>query len=183
MNIYLRYFDNETLVSDIDQALIFLQSISDIVLDDYLVNDLQQFISSSVMYPKRYKVKNRAYFIVIKTTAATLEEFKEIGSQVHENEETVAIEKKTKQEIFLANNPGWYEVKINFKRVLTHPSTRKSQYCDTEFVVRTKADSIQECYNKVIDHLRSRADVDPRSQFPSIKGRHFECTYLGEELS
>lgn len=183
MNLYLRYFDNETLVSDVEQALSFLQSIPDIMVDDYLANDLRQFVEGSVMYPKRYKVKTRAYFIVIKTNATTLEEFKEIGAQGQELPENTNVEKQAKQSFFSTTNPGWYEATINFKRVITHPETRKSQYCDTEFVARVKADSIQECYNKIIDHLRSRADVDPRSQFPSIKGKQFACRFLGEDLN
>ena len=183
MNIYLRYFDNETLVSDVEQALDFLQSIPDIDVDDSMATDLRHFVESNVMYPKRYKVKTRAYFIVIKTTASSLEEFKEIGAIGHKANDIPTAEKRIRTESFTQQQLGWYEAAINFKRVLTHPITRKSQYLDTEFVAQVKAESIQDSYNKVIDHLRSRNDVDPRSQFPSIKGRNFTCTYLGEELT
>lgn len=182
MNIYLRYFENEILVQDVDQALAFLQSIPDIDVDDFMAEDLRSFVEGSVMYPKRYKVKARAYFIVIKTTAQTLEEFKEIGATAHDEDATL-MEKRPKAENFMAIQSGWYEANINFKRVLTHPISHKSQYVDTEFVARVKAESVKDCYNKVLNHLRSRQDIDPRSQFPSIKGRNFMCTFIGEELT
>ena len=33
--------------------------------------------------------------------------------------------------------------------------------------------------HRLIDHLRTRSDVDPRSQFPSPKGKNFQYEYLG----
>mgnify|MGYP007101855269 CR=1 FL=1 len=179
MNIYLRFFESEILVSSLSEAFDFLQSIPDIDVDEFLMNDLTQYIESDIMYPKRYKVRGRAYFIVIKTTASTLEEFKEIGLQAKETSRP-AEAKERAQDIFLAQNIGWYDATINFKRVVCLPQTQKFQYCDTTFKARLKACCIQECYDRVIDHLRSRGDIDPRSQFPSIKGRNFECVFLGE---
>jgi len=34
-----------------------------------------------------------------------------------------------------------------------------------------------DCYNRIVEHLRER--VDPRSQFPSAKGKNFKFKYLG----
>ena len=179
MNIYLRFFDSEILVNSLSEAIDFLQSIPEVDVDEFLVKDLTQYIESDVMYPKRYKVRGRAYFIVIKTMASTLEEFKEIGLQAKDpTRQSEAREKP--QDAFLIQNFGWYDATINFKRVVCLPQTQKCQYCDTTFKARLKASCIQECYDRVIDHLRSRGDIDPRSQFPSIKGKNFECVFLGD---
>lgn len=182
MNIYLRYFDRETLVHDFDDALAFLRSIPDIEIDGYLENDLKQFLESNVLYPKRYKVKSRAYFIVIKTVAETLEQFKEVGSSSRDVSVMRQVERKERQDLFLQIREGWYDVRLNFKRVVLIEEFKKCQYCDTDFHAQVWASCIQECYDKVVAHLRSRADVDDRSQFPSIKGKKFECVYIGEQL-
>ena len=60
--------------------------------------------------------------------------------------------------------------------VLT-PSTGKHEYRDTRFVARCKALSGADCYNRIVDYLRTR--VDNRSQFPSAKGKKFRFKYLG----
>ena len=72
---------------------------------------------------------------------------------------------------------GWYEGVLDFKRVQMVPGTGKFQYRDTRFVAQVKAYSGQDCYNRIIDHLRER--VDERSQFPSVKGKNFHFRYLG----
>jgi hypothetical protein len=73
---------------------------------------------------------------------------------------------------------GWYEGTIDFKRVQMVPGTGKFQYRDTRFVACCKAESGLECYNRIVDHLLGR--VDPRSQFPSAKGKNFKFRYLGD---
>ena len=40
MNLYLRYFNQETLVHNVDEALEFLNSIPDITVDDDMKQDL-----------------------------------------------------------------------------------------------------------------------------------------------
>jgi hypothetical protein len=72
---------------------------------------------------------------------------------------------------------GWYEGAIDFKRVQLVPGTGKFQYRDTHFVACVKALSGQDCYNRIVDHLRQR--VDDRSQFPSAKGKNFKFRFLG----
>ena len=42
-----------------------------------------------------------------------------------------------------------------------------------------QAYSAQDCYNRIIDYLQSREDIDPRSQFPSVKGKNFQYSYIG----
>ena len=177
MNLYIRYFDEETLVYSVEEALDFLASLGDVEINDYIRLELEKFMSSSAMYPKHIKVNQRSFFIAIKTTAATMEEFKAKGAGQSKPE-------KTAQKEALANyskpQPGWYAAKITFKRVIQNPETQKSQYVDTPFVCKLKAESVQECYDKVLAHLRDRQDVDPRSQFPSIKSPNFEFNFLGE---
>ena len=41
-------------------------------------NDIRDYVASDVFYPKRYKVRQRVYFIIIKTTAATMLDFKRV---------------------------------------------------------------------------------------------------------
>ena len=179
MNLYLRYFDSEVFAYTIEEAFDFLQSIPEVDLDEFLMADIAQYVESSNMYPKRYKVHGKAYFIIIKTTAANMEEFKNIGAASHDAQSDAA---KTKTDVFSDYNPGWYDGSIMFKRVIPIPQTQKFQYVDTFFVARVKAYSRQDCYNKIIDHLRSRNDIDTRSQFPSIKGKNFECVYRGMNI-
>ena len=72
MNLYLRYFDNETLVYNVEEAIDFLKSIPEIGMTPELEADVRDYIGSEVYYPKRYKVRPRVYFIIIKTEAATV---------------------------------------------------------------------------------------------------------------
>ncbi len=179
MNLYIRYFDEECVVSSVQEAFDFLSSIPGIVVDDYFMNDLKQYMESPMPYPKRYKVRPRVYFIVIKTMAQTLAEFKENGARqtvAVENPKDAVINRLTEEQI------GWYEGEVLFKRVISIPGTNKFQYKDTVFKARVKAHSPMECYSRIIDHLRARKDVDPRSQFPSSKGRNFRYQYLGMQL-
>lgn len=72
---------------------------------------------------------------------------------------------------------GWYEGELDFKRVVLIPGTGKHEYRDTVFVARCKAFSGIDCYNRIVEYLRTR--VDNRSQFPSAKGKKFHFKYLG----
>lgn len=81
MNLYIRYFDEECVVSSAEEAFDFLSSLPGITLDEAFVKDLRQYMDSPMPYPKRYKVRPRVYFIVIKTTATTLAEFKVNGGR------------------------------------------------------------------------------------------------------
>ena len=72
MNLYLRYFDNEVLVSTVDEAIDFLSSIPEIKMTPDLENDIREYVAADAYYPKRYKVRPRVYFIIIKTEATCL---------------------------------------------------------------------------------------------------------------
>lgn len=180
MNLYLRYFNKEILVKSVDEALDFLRSIPEIGLNQDLENDIRDYVASDVMFPKRYKIRQRVYFIVIKTTAETMTDFKqkkalrtpmqEMGNERRDLTANVS----TRLSEF---HPGWYEGELDFKRVVMIPATGKHEYRDTRFVVQCKANSGLDCYNRIVEHLRSR--VDHRSQFPSAKGKNFRFRYLG----
>ena len=180
MNLYLRYFDRETLVSTVDEAIDFLRSIEEIGMDPDLEADIREYAASDVFYPKRYKIHPRVYFIIIKTEAATMQDFKE-KKAVHPIDE-LPVKRMSPAVTRLSEiNPGWYEGSLDFKRVLLIPGTGKFQYRDTQFVACVKAESGQECYERIVDYLRDR--VGERSQFPSAKGKNFKFTYLGKAKS
>ena len=176
MNLYLRYFDGETLVSSVDEAIAFLSAIDEIGMNPVLEADIREYAASDVYYPKRYKVRPRIYFIIIKTEAQNMQDFKD-KKAVHAG--PVTSSKSTVPVLVRLNElrPGWYEGMIDFKRVLMVPGTGKFQYRDTQFIANVKAESGLDCYNRIVDYLRDR--VDDRSQFPSAKGKNFKFRYLG----
>ena len=182
MNLYLRYFDNEILVHNADDAIDFLRSIPEIGMNANIENDIRDYVASDVFYPKRYKVRQRVYFIIIKTTAATMLDFKQkkaLHTMPQQNTPVMDKRDLTTNVITRLNEerPGWYEGALDFKRVVMIPATGKHEYRDTHFVVQCKAMSGIDCYNRIVDHLRGR--VDTRSQFPSAKGKNFHFKYLG----
>ena len=179
MNLYIRYFDNETLVTNVDDAIDFLRSIPEVGMNPDLEADVREYAESEVYYPKRYKVRPRVYFIIIKTEAATMLDFK----QKKALRSTLAAEAEHREIVPPAiarlneERPGWYEASLDFKRVVMIPSTGKHEYRDTRFVAQLKANSAYDAYTRIVEHLRSR--VDSRSQFPSAKGKNFKFKYLG----
>ncbi len=180
MNLYVRYFDKEVLVPTVDEAIGFLRSIPDIDVTRDLEADIRDYAASEVFFPKRYKVRSHVYFIVIKTVAATMLDFKQ-KKAVRATVPQPQVDRHSLAENALTRlteeRPGWYEGSLDFKRVVLTPSTGKHEYRDTRFVARCKALSGADCYNRIVDYLRTR--VDNRSQFPSAKGKNFRFKYLG----
>ena len=179
MNLYLRYFDRETLVTNVDEAINFLADIPEIGMNPVLESDIRDYVASDVFYPKRYKIRPRVYFIIIKTDAANMQDFKE-KKAVHPLPPAASRDRGASPVVAKLNEVryGWYEGVLDFKRVLLVPGTGKFQYRDTHFVARVKAESGIDCYNRIVEHLQER--VDERSQFPSAKGKNFKFTYLGQ---
>jgi hypothetical protein len=176
MNLYLRYVDREALVNTVDEAIDFLRGIDEIAMNPVLEEDIRDYAASDVFYPKRYKIRPRVYFIIIKTDAPTMVDFKEKRAVRATNME----KERTSSPIIMKLNEeraGWYEGTIDFKRVQLVPGTGKFQYRDTHFVAVVKAMSGLDCYNRIVEHLRQR--VDDRSQFPSSKGKNFKFRYMG----
>ena len=178
MNLYLRYFDRETLVHTVDEAIAFLSEIEEVEMNPVLEADIREYAASEVFYPKRYKVRPRVYFIIIKTEAESMQDFKD-KKAIHNTAALVNTSKTATPALVRLNEerPGWYEGMIDFKRVLLVPGTGKYQYRDTQFIANVKANSGMECYNRIVDYLRER--VDEHSQFPSAKGKNFKFRYLG----
>jgi len=190
MNLYIRYFNDEIVATSVDEALNFIRGIQGFVVTPQFEADFRQYAEGNLPFPKRYKVRTRVYFIVIKTTATNLAEFKANGKtgQVIDEEALPADEPRERPMLHLKQQmqmrltdemPGWYEGTMCFKRVVRNNATGKFNYIDTTFVARVKAHSPMECYERIIDHLRTRSDVDQRSQYPSVKGKNFRYTYLG----
>lgn len=177
MNLYIRYFGQETLVTNVEDAIKFLSNIDEIGMTPVLEADIREYAESNVFYPKRYKVRPRIYFILIKTEAATMQDFKE--KKALRSNKMGEKQKPVSSAVVRLNEDmeGWYEGVMEFKRVAIVPSTGKFQYRDTQFVARCKATSGLDCYNRIVEHLRGR--VDSRSQFPSPKGKNFHFRYLG----
>ena len=181
MNLYLRYFNNETLVHTVEEALDFLRSISEIIVTPEMEDEIRDYVDSDVFYPKRYKVRPRVYFIIIKTEAKTMLDFKQKKAlRSNLNAETPQDKRDMVSPMVARLNeekPGWYEGSLEFKRVVMIPATGNFEYRDTLFVAQCKAVSGMECYERIVDHLRDI--VDSRSQFPSAKGKNFRFKYLG----
>ncbi len=180
MNLFLRYFDDETLVTSVDAAIDFLRSIDEIDVDPALEADIREYAASNVLYPKRYKIRSRVYFIIIKTVANTMQEFKEHRNQKKDGKDGEEVKvRPASAEILKLNEErfGWYEGDMLFKRVNYDPAKGKYRYLDTTFVANVKATSGMDCYNRIVSHLQER--VDSRSQFPSAKGKNFKFRFLG----
>ena len=173
MNYYIRYFDNEEFVYSIDEAIEFLSSIDEIEITEQMIAELKEYSTNDIFYPKRYKVHSRAYFIVIKTEAQNMQDFKD-KKALHPTDGTKRI--PVEQVKLVQAKTGWYEGTLTFKRVITNQNG-KCEYKDTEFIAQCIADSPQNCYDKIVEHLASR--VDKRSQFPAAKGKYFKYKFLG----
>lgn len=184
MNIYARFFDRDVLVYSVEELINFLSTIPDITITPQLENDIRVYVDSDICYPKRYKIRPRVYFILIKTNAETMAAFKANHKNASVNmrdsqSDNVAV-KDAKQTMLRREQPGWYRGSLLFKRVLPIPGTTKFRYQDAQFTAMVKANSPADCYQRLVDHLKSRADIDLRSQFPSVKGQNFRHTYCGD---
>ena len=180
-NLYIRYFDREVVVSTVEEAMDFLYSIKEIKIETNVAARIKSFMDSNNIYPFRLKVSYSNYVLFLKTEAQSIEEFKDIEMMRREQKPmTMADRKRTILDELKTPNPGWYEGSIMFKRVITIPSTGKCEYQDTTFTVRCKAESAMHCYERIIDNLKCRKDVDTRSQFPSAKSQNFTYKFLCE---
>lgn len=190
MNIYARYFDYDTLVYNLDELIAFLSSIPEIHVTPEMVEDMRAYIESDMPYPKRYKIRPRVYFILIKTTADSLATFKanrknklqnEPAADLSEEAAAAYAQKELRATQLAEEKRGWYRCTMQFKRVLPIPGTPKFQYQDSTLEVCALADTPQGCYDRMIAYLRGRKDIDPRSQFPSAKGQNFQFEFVGDK--
>lgn len=193
MNIYARYFNQEALLHNFDELMGFLSSIPEIPITQRMEEDVKEYLDSDMPYPKRYKIRPRVYFILIKTNADTMDEFKanhkeegELSQSGPTKPEMLAEPVYNKKDIKMVQlaeqRTGWYLGTIVFKRVIQISGTTKFRYQDTTFQAYVRATSGQECYNRIIEHLKNRSEVDLRSQFPSARGSNFTFEFVGNEL-
>lgn len=195
MNIYARYFDQDILVYSFDELMDFLSSIPEIPINQRLIDDIRAYVESDMPYPKRYKIRPRVYFILIKTLAQSMEEFKShrkdsgtesnaapVANPVGNAPENILNKKELKAAQLAEEIEGWYLGTIVFKRVIQIAATSKFRYQDTEFQAYVWAHSGAECYNRIITHLKGRSEIDLRSQFPSAKGSNFKFEFVGKNL-
>ena len=187
MNIYARYFDQETVVSSFEELISFLTSIPEINVTTELLDNVKAYIDSPLPYPKRYKLRPRVYFILIKTTAENIQEFKNNGIKEEDEENsTFSNTAQTYKEECISTlteiNPGGYKASITIKRMVLISELQKYQDQDNTIKAYINAESPIECYNRLLDYLDSRDDLDPRSQIPSAKSSNFNYRYIGEDV-
>ena len=187
MNLYVRYFDYETLATNMNEVAEFISSIKEINVDENSLARVKNFWESDNAYPFRLNVSFSNYVLFLKTDAHDLPEFKYLEQLRKENKgdgvapQTMSEKKRSLLDALNEPKEGWYEATLMFKRVVQIRTTNKFQYRDTRFKVRLKAASPMDCYNRVVEHLRNRQDVDPRSQFPSAKSANFVYTFLDDD--
>lgn len=182
MNIYVRYFDHEDLFHTPEEVIDFLRRINDFVITPEIINTVQDYGHNNMPYAKRCHVRPGTYFLLIKSTAETLEEFK---ANRRPSESSFTQDKKGKEvriEQLMEEKEGWYRCSIKFKRVLLIPGTEKNHYQDTLFSAYIHGKSGNDCYNRMLHHLKNRQDIDPRSQFPSARGANFTFTFVGDNV-
>ena len=189
MNIYVRYFDYDTLAHSSDELLSFLESIHEIPMTQAMANEIRNYAESDIPYPKRYKIRPRVYFIMIKTTANTMEEFKmrklekEQGTPEQVPATKAAAPKEMRITSLTSEKYGWYKGCLHFKRVIRNSTTGKCSYVDASFTALVHTYSPLQCYHRIVSHLKGREDIDSRSQFPSAKGNNFIYEYVGEQIN
>lgn len=189
MNLYVRYFDNETLATNMEEVAEFVNSISEINVDENSLARVKTFWESDNAYPFRLKVSFSNYVLFLKTEAHDLPEFKYFEQLRKENKggeqvaQSMSDKKRSLLDMLNETKEGWYEASLMFKRVVQIRTTNKFQYRDTRFTVRLKASSPMDCYNRIVEHLRNRQDVDSRSQFPSVKSANFVYKFLDEDAA
>lgn len=185
MNIYARYFDQETVASSFEELMSFLSSIPEISVTPELLDDVKAYIDSPLPYPKRYKLRPRVYFILIKTTANNLREFKSRRNQENSNtpQFTTALNPKEERISQLtAKKEGWYKVSLCIKRMVFIKEIQKYQYQDNTIKAYINAASPIACYNRLLTYFSTRKDIDSRSQIPSAKSDKFNFSYVGERV-
>ena len=182
MNIYVRYFDHEALFHTSEEVIDFLRNLNDFNMTPEIINMIQDYGRNNMPYAKRCHVRPGTYFLLIKSTAENLSEFK---ANRRTNDDPTTPDKKGKElryEQLAEEKEGWYRCTMKFKRVTLIPGTEKNHYQDTLFSAYVHGKSGNDCYNRILQHLRNRQDIDPRSQFPSPRGMNFTFEFVGDDV-
>ncbi|MBQ5643202.1 MAG: hypothetical protein IIV13_05535 [Bacteroidaceae bacterium] len=175
MNYYARYFDSEGVFPTPQALVSFIASIPQILMTEELSEAILKFCAEKTSFPRHFRLPNKSTFIVIKTNAVTLEEFKTRGA----NGGVIAVEnKELKQTPVDEIRPGRYEVQMVFRRAIVNPETRKCSFVEETFEVEMLAQSQRQCFEVVMEHLKNHPDVDSRSQYPSIRSANFSAKLI-----
>lgn len=180
MNYYVRYFDNEEVLNNVDELINFLSGIFHDDLTQELTDEVVVFCNDKTNFPRHFRLPNKTTFIIIKTNSQTLEEFKTRGANggaFPGNASTKEEQKSVYDDVV----PGLYDVTLTFRRAVVNPETRKCLYADEVFQVQMLAESQRHCYDVVIDYLRNNPEVDARSQYPSIRSNNFQATLIQQQ--
>ena len=185
MNIYARYFDQETVASSFEELITFLTAIPEINVTTELLDNVKAYVDSPLPYPKRYKLRPLVYFILIKTNARNIQEFKnkrhkDDSAPQHNTTAQTFREDRTSQ--LTENKPGWYKVALCIKRMVFIKEIQKFQYQDNTIKAYINAGSPMECYHRLTDYFKTRKDIDTRSQIPSAKSDSFKFQYVGDKV-
>ncbi len=185
MNIYARYFDQEIVASSFEELITFLTAIPEINVTTELLDNVKAYIDSPLPYPKRYKLRPRVYFILIKTTAKDILEFKNKRNKeesAHSRPNTAQAYKDDRTAKLFETNPGWYSTSLCIKRMVYIKEIQKYQYQNNTIKAYINADSPIKCYERLLEYFQTRKDIDSRSQIPSAKSENFKCQYIGEKV-
>jgi hypothetical protein len=188
MNIYARYFDQEVVASSFEELLTFLTSIPEITVTTELLDSVKAYIDSPIPYPKRYKLRPRVYFILIKTTAKNIQEFKNNRNKADNAEKPSAppthqAQKEDRAAKLNESKAGWYKVSLSIKRMVHIKELQKFQYQDNSIVAYINEASPIACYNRLLEYFKTRDDIDPRSQIPSARSESFKFEYIGANVN
>ncbi|MBR5466548.1 MAG: hypothetical protein IKU79_03985 [Bacteroidaceae bacterium] len=186
MNYYVRYFDSEEVLSSPEALVEYVASIPQIIMTEELADAILKFCEDKTSFPRHFRLPNKNTFIVIKTNAETLEEFKTRGANGgsltpqqpsdSDNLENKEVKVSPADEI----KPGLYDVTMIFRRAIVNPETRKCSFVEETFRVEMLAQSQRQCFDVVIEHLKSHPDIDSRSQYPSIRSTNFKAVIVQE---
>lgn len=180
MNIYVRYFNNEALLHTPEEVVEYLKKLNDFNVTREIESLVYDYYKGNMPYAKRCHVRPGTYFLLIKSMAGTLEEFKAHKKPTETPQTAEKKGKEIKAEQLEDVKEGWYRCTIKFKRVVLIPGTEKNHYQDTVFSAYVHGKSAIDCYNRILNHLKNRQDIDPRSQFPSPKGNNYKFEYVSE---
>ena len=169
MKYYVRYFDDETMVGNMKEAMDFLSSLPGVEMNEQCVEQLTTYFTTDQKGSKKIFMPNRRSFLIIKTTVNTLEEFKANNQRNVEATEEKTVAPKSLD----AEQKGWYECKLAFQRMVTNPDTKKSFYYNDTLEAKVMADSARAAYERMVQYLKENPDVDSRSQMPAASSKNF----------
>ncbi len=178
MNYYARYFDSENVLPNPTALVNFIASIPQITMTEELSEAVYKFCEDKTSFPRHFRLPNKRTFIVIKTNASSLEEFKTVGANGGVQNAEAKEAKEAKIAAVDEVRPGKYRVSITFRRAVVNPDTHKCVFFDETFEVEMQAQSQRQCYDVVLEHLKNHPDLDTRSQFPSIRSANFTATLV-----